>query len=192
MNLARTSTSGAIRFGHGGGNVIRRKIHGGDTVIIKYLHAASGDGIGERFIEFGAGDLVGVFEAVGELILKIKVAGLVAAHEDGAVLAHEILFLHGFKQASALQQGHADGQHAFADDETGKFLFFHDEHAKFFAVQDKAARVPAGPAPMIRTSVSIGFISLVETKGFLGGFGLQQRGDALDILVERAVVFKFA
>src|SRR5688572_152556 len=55
----------------------------------------------------------------------------------------------------------------------------------------EAAAEPEGPAPMIKTSVSVGFIVLVWRQTLLLDlFGLQQRGHTRDLFIERPVLLQ--
>src|SRR5271170_3037964 len=74
----------------------------------------------------------------------------------------------------------------------GKICFSTTSSRKPCCCNNAAADEPAGPAPMINTSTSvcIGF-SLRTQAMLLCVFRLQQGGHALDVLVERPVVFQF-
>src|SRR5579871_4506582 len=72
----------------------------------------------------------------------------------------------------------------------GKVCFSTTSSLKPSLCRRAAALEPAGPAPMINTSVSIVFISLVEAKSFLRGFGAQQGGYLLNILGQGAVIIR--
>src|SRR2546429_7193665 len=94
-----------------------------DPVSVEDLYPAGGYRVGKRLVEISSWNLVSIFPALGELIGKIKVAGLLAAQKDRAALLHEMLRLHRLQQASLLQQVHGVRQQAFPNDKPGKNLF---------------------------------------------------------------------
>src|ERR1700744_6453504 len=55
----------------------------------------------------------------------------------------------------------------------------------------EAATDPAGPAPIIRTSVSITFIRFIKAKILLDGFRLKQSGHFFNVAGQGAVIFQF-
>ena len=104
---------------------------------VAHIHAPHGDGVSERLVEIAAWHLVGIIIPGAKLGGEIEIARFIATQDHRAIFPHELLLLHGVEQSRVFQQVHADGQHAFADDEAWEGLFLDDQHAEFFAVQQR-------------------------------------------------------